>query len=394
MITRVRTLPAHPSLPQYRKQAKDLVKGWKSGDSEAEARIRTFHPRFAGERDSDAASTLADAQLALAREHGFESWPKFAGHLQALARESSPVSQFECAADAIAAGGVATLERLLRENPELNRARSTRAHRGTLLHYIGANGVEDYRQKTPPNAVAILKLLLAAGAEVDAPADMYRDDTALGLAASSIHPLLAGVQGELVETLLAAGASVDTHMVTACLANGRGHAKAVDLLASRVPRFNLEAAAGVGRLDVVRTYLDEQGALRPDATREQMQSGLNWASEYGRIGVIEFLLERGADPAAQDGFGQTALHWAAIGGQLEAAGILLKHHAPLETRNRFGGTVLGQAVWSALHDKLGIDYLPVIEALLAAGADSAAVTLPTGNPRIDDALRRPRLNTR
>jgi hypothetical protein len=27
---------------------------------------------------------------------------------------------------------------------------STRAHRSTLLHYISANGVEDFRQKTPP----------------------------------------------------------------------------------------------------------------------------------------------------------------------------------------------------------------------------------------------------
>jgi Ankyrin repeats (3 copies) len=329
---------------------------------------------------------LADAQLTIAREHGFESWPKFARHVAALARENSLVSQFELAADAIAAGDVVALERLLSENPGLIRARSTRVHRGTLLHYVGANGVEDYRQKTPKNAVVILKILLKAGAEVDAVAGMYHGDTPLGLVATSIHPLLAGVQQELMETLLAAGARVDTGMVNACLHNGRK--QAAEFLAARVAQLDLEAAAGVGRLDVVKSFFDERGALEANATRAQMQAGLNWASEYGRSSVIEFLLARGADPGAPDKFGQTAPHWAAVGGQLEAIRILLRHNPPLEAKNTYGGTVLDQAVWSALHDELGIDYVPVVEALLAAGADSRAVGFPTGHARIDEVLGR------
>ena len=399
MITRVQTLPSHPSLPQYRKQAKDLVKAWKSGDSEAIERVRTFHPRRsngAGSGVAGAAFTLADAQWTVAREHGFESWPKFVRHVEALARANSPVTQFELAADAIAAGDAATLASLLRDHPQLVRARSTRVHRGTLLHYVGANGVEDYRQKTPPNAVAILRILLAARAEVDAVADMYHQDTTLGLVATSIHPLLAGVQQELMEALLAAGAAVEPAMVNACLANGRQHA--AEFLAARAAALDLEGAAGVGRLDVVRTYFtdlpEQQGGLQGGATRAQMQAGLNWASEYGRCGVIEFLLAKGADPGEQDRFGQTALHWAAIGGHLEAVRTLLAHHPPLEIRNQFGGTVLGQTVWSALHDKLGIDYLPIVEALLEAGADATAVPVPTGHARIDEALRRHRANPR
>ncbi len=35
---------------------------------------------------------LADAQVTIAREHGFESWPKFAKHIEALARERSVAS--------------------------------------------------------------------------------------------------------------------------------------------------------------------------------------------------------------------------------------------------------------------------------------------------------------
>src|SRR4026209_1778942 len=75
---------------------------------------------------------------------------------------------FEGAADAIVNGDVATLVRLLDEEPQLIHQRSTREHRCTLLHYVGANGVEGYRQKTPPNAVELAELLLERGAEVDA----------------------------------------------------------------------------------------------------------------------------------------------------------------------------------------------------------------------------------
>jgi hypothetical protein len=98
-----------------------------------------------------ACCTLADAQFFGARCHGFTSWPKFVKHLEALTRVNSPVSRFELAADAIVNGYV-----VLSDNPE---------HRSTLLHYISANGIEDFRQKTPKNIVEIAKLLLDAGAD-------------------------------------------------------------------------------------------------------------------------------------------------------------------------------------------------------------------------------------
>jgi hypothetical protein len=71
--------------------------------------------------------------------------------------------------DAIVTGDTRTLERLLRRNPSLIRERSTRRHRATLLHYVGSNGVESFRQKCPKNVVSTAEVLLKAGAE----ADMY-----------------------------------------------------------------------------------------------------------------------------------------------------------------------------------------------------------------------------
>lgn len=60
--------------------------------------------------------------------------------------QTHPFSKFESAVDAIVNGDA--LKKLISEQPELVRARSTREHRSTLLHYVSANGVEDFRQKT------------------------------------------------------------------------------------------------------------------------------------------------------------------------------------------------------------------------------------------------------
>src|SRR5207249_12005419 len=116
----------------------------------------------------------ADARTIIAREHHFESWPELAEQMEALHRKNSPVAQFESAVEAVITGDVATLQRLLREHPDLIRARSARKHHATLLHYVGANGVEGFRQKTPKNAAQVAEILLQAGADVDSVADMYR----------------------------------------------------------------------------------------------------------------------------------------------------------------------------------------------------------------------------
>ena len=69
-----RQLPALPHVDQLKNQAKDLLKGHKSGDPEALRRIRESHPRFAEasvETISADRLTLSGAQLVIAREYGF-----------------------------------------------------------------------------------------------------------------------------------------------------------------------------------------------------------------------------------------------------------------------------------------------------------------------------------
>ena len=314
--------------------------------------------------------TLTAAQFVIARAYGFESWPKLAKHLEAIARANSPVDHFERAAAAVVNGDLATLERLLRENPKLTRAHSTRQHQATLLHYVSANGIEGYRQKTPKNIVKIAELLLQSGADVNAVADVYGGSTTLGLVATSIHPEQAGVQDALLQLLLDHGATLDDAVapdytrgliVNACLANGRAHA--AEFLANRGARLDLEAAAGLGRLDVVKSCFDDSGALLPNATKAQMERGFLWACEYGRNSVVNFLLDHGVPIQTDANTGQTALHWAVIGGQLDTIELLLDRGAQLDAKNAYGGTAVDQALWSATHGDSKIDYARIASFL-------------------------------
>jgi hypothetical protein len=78
---------------------------------------------------------------------------------------------------------------LLRD-PALVRARSSRVccfdppvvHRATRLHYVAANGVEQYRQKTPPHASTSTGRLMIAvlGGLADVERDLIRTRTAEG----------------------------------------------------------------------------------------------------------------------------------------------------------------------------------------------------------------------
>jgi ankyrin repeat protein len=297
--------------------------------------------------------TLAGAQFFIAREHGFTSWPKFARHVRELARTNSPVSAFEAAADAIVSGDVAGLKKLLADHPGLVRERSTREHRSTLLHYVSANGVEDFRQRTPKNIVAITNLLLDSGAEVDAESEAYGGGcTALGLAATSVHPERAGVQMALLQTLLDRGASLEKKsggnghsIVHGCIANGQP--AAARFLAELGAPLDIEGAAAAGRLDVLQTFFGEDGAPRPETNPREIESAFFYACGYGSLAAARFLLDRGIDPAARNEQGETALHWACWSPEPEAIKLLLERGAPVDAKdNRFHATPLDMALWT------------------------------------------------
>ncbi|HEV2132923.1 MAG TPA: hypothetical protein VGR47_01545 [Terracidiphilus sp.] len=80
-----RALPLRPSLEQYRKQAKDLLKTARSGEPAALVRFQKHHPRLRNLAPNQIRTiSLSEAQLVLAREHSYPSWPEFARHLETL----------------------------------------------------------------------------------------------------------------------------------------------------------------------------------------------------------------------------------------------------------------------------------------------------------------------
>src|SRR5947209_10969137 len=82
-----KNLPARPNLDYYRKQSKSLCADVIAGSADAIGRMVRHHPRFHRFGSAEAVRSqikLADAQLVVAREHGFESWPKFAKHIETL----------------------------------------------------------------------------------------------------------------------------------------------------------------------------------------------------------------------------------------------------------------------------------------------------------------------
>ena len=352
-------LPPRPNLDLYRTLAEDLhraarsssdagaVRAWAAHWPQDADRLERRFRELVRSRNPADAFTLPDAQLFVAREHGFATWPEFTAHLEALADATSPVARFESAVDAIVAGDVARMGELLRADPALARARSTRDHRSTLLHYVSANGVEDFRQVTPKNIVAVTELLLGAGADVNAESDAYGGgSTALGLVATSIHPEQAGVQIELLETLLRHGARVEGEqagnghgIVLGCLANGQP--AAARFFADRGASLSLIEAAGVGRLDRVRALFDDTGRPREPVNAGDLDSALQYAAGYGHADVVQFLLDRGSSPGMADDGGQTPLHWATFGPHVDVTRVLLAARAPVAARDRrFNATPL------------------------------------------------------
>lgn len=363
----LKPLPFDAALEAYAKQAETLLEGHRAADPDA---IRVFHqkhPRFLDEKipwlpktipDSDiqtAALDLTDARLTLARWYDFRDWEALAFYAGEVADRNSPVHRFEAAVEAVIHGDTAALDTLLAANPELVRARSTRVthfdpprHNAMLLHYIAANGVEGYRQRTPPNAVEVARLLLAAGADPDALADLYGGRcTTMSLLVSSCHPAQAGVQAPLVDTLVDYGASVESlgegnwhsPLLTALVFGYRDAAEALVRRGARVE--TLPAAAGLGRLAEARQLLQTADA-------ESRQRALALAAQLGHADVVELLLNAGEDPNRYNLPGMhahsTPLHQAALAGHQAVVRTLVERGARMNLRDTiYHGTPLGWA---------------------------------------------------
>lgn len=81
----LKTLPPQPHPEHFKRQAKDLLHAHQQRQNEACSRIRQAHPHWSGVDDERILASLfglQDAQLVIAREFGFPSWPKLVSAIQ------------------------------------------------------------------------------------------------------------------------------------------------------------------------------------------------------------------------------------------------------------------------------------------------------------------------
>lgn len=188
-----KSLPIHEQIAM---QAKTLHEAHKAGDKRIAMHVGSWWPDTSGKSIDEllkAEFTIADAELTMSREYGFSNFDA----VKALGSLTTNL-EFEQVVDEMLSGNILALEGRLKGNSDLAKARSKYGHQSTLLHYLGANGVESHRQVMPLNVVDIAQLLISYDADIRAEANMYGGgQTPHSLASTSAHPHNAGVSDAL-----------------------------------------------------------------------------------------------------------------------------------------------------------------------------------------------------
>lgn len=331
----VRRLPSNPDLDHLKYQAKDLLKDHAARSLGAAQRLREFHPRFRRSMDDEiynAHLKLSDAQLAIARESGFQSWARLKRHIEKPTltdqmtlphHERIEDAAFRRAIDLLDAGDAAGLRAWLREHPSLVHQRIVLEgwnyfHNPALLEFVAENPVR--HGTLPKNIVEVAKVILDAGADSD---ESEMNET-LALVATGSVPRDCRLQIPLIDLFCDRGADPDSAIaVTAVL----GEIEALRHLIERGARVTLPAAAALGHIDDFRH-------LMLTASSDECHLALAVAADYGEIEIMRMLLDAGEDPNRYNPVGghshATPLHQAAMRGDKEKARLLLERGARLD----------------------------------------------------------------
>lgn len=260
-----------------------------------------------------------------------------------------PISQaiFYQTVDAIITGDETTLKQLLAENPALISARSSAPHKATLLHYIGANGVEDDKQQTPDNILIITKILLEEGAEPDVIASLHGTPTTpLGAIVTSFYPAQAGKQVPLVHLLCEYGANPDgiagDDPVSAALYHGFISA-AKALVENGAALTNLVTIAAFGNPNQLQTILAQpintQNPHLPQTEGAIKDLALISATRLANIENVKRLLAVDFNLHARAAFTDaTPLHIACAMGKVALAQLLIENGADTTLQEAEGNT--------------------------------------------------------
>jgi ankyrin repeat protein len=332
----VRPLPSNPDLKHLKYEAKDLLKAHRLRTPETAQRIREFHPRFISASDVEIFQStfkLADAQLTIARERGFASWPRLkrrvesptaADRLELPQHERITDACFRQAVDLLDAGNVEGLRAWLREHPAVAKQQvlfegGNYFRNPSLLEFVAENPTR--RNTLPANIVDIARVILEAGVTQEA-----LDET-LGLVASSSVARERGVQVALIEVLCDYGADAASAMKVAAV---YGEFAAVDALLRRGAKLDLAMAAALGDVEDARRLLRASNG-------EERHWAMALGSQFGHVEIVRMLLDAGEDPNRYNPVGghahSTPLHQAAAAGDMAMLRLLVERGARLDLRD-------------------------------------------------------------
>jgi ankyrin repeat protein len=317
------SLPERPDLDQLRRQAKKLRDAARGGSAAALERFGRQH--LSAPKDP---VSLAAAQLVVARELGFTSWPKLKAAVDAATATSDRLGEFAAAS---VEGRLRTARAIFDADPEIARR--------SLLAATVLGDASEVRER--------LAVDPAAGVTLD---DERGWPPLLYACYSHWHQIDPGREeglAEVVRLLLASGASART--------NDGGR-----------PRYRsaLKGSVEVDNPSVTEVLLDA-GANPDDG------ESIGEAAAHGRHRCLESLLTHGARVTSTWALG------AAVWADDPVAMRML-----LEALARNGAAVSDHAT-ATLLDAAGDASMAVIEVLLAAGADPE-----TGDPDGVSALRK------
>jgi ankyrin repeat protein len=229
-----RELPLEPNLDQLKNQAKDLLKAHKAGDPEAIQRVREIYPNWSG-----AKLRLSDAQLVIAREYGFASWPRLKKRVE---QSVDPITLLQ---QAFKARDAARFRELLNRYPQF------KARINDPVHDFGSPII------TQACTRELIDVLLEAGADINAKSNWWAGGFAL------VH----SAKPEIARYAVERGATVDAH-----------------------------AAARLGMLDKLRDLISAD----PERVHEKGGDGQTPLHFASTIEIAEYLLSQGADINARD----------------------------------------------------------------------------------------------
>jgi ankyrin repeat protein len=292
-----RHLPPHPNLGQLRKQAKDLLGKYRSGDPAAIAEIQKF------EHSTDPSKfALNDAQRVLARAYGHESWPK----LKALV-DGATIARF---AEAVQGGNLRQVQSMLASRPELVGMDRAESDEHRALHYAVL------RRDVP-----MVRLLMKAGADARKGIWPHRDATsALAIARDrEYHDVVVVIEEEELRR--------------------RQEVSCPNTTVSPV-QDQINSAIAQGDGGTAMRLLNEDRSLL-NACDCNGATPLHIAAEETNVELVSWLLDQGASARKQDLNGLTPLDRAALAVDPRdqnaakfptVAGLLLERGADLTIR--------------------------------------------------------------